>query len=50
MNAEEYFTISIPTNKDFEKWTKSFLARADKAIKAAEKYLFETTKNERRCQ
>ena len=50
MTAGEYFAIALPTQKDFKKWTKSFLARADKAIKAAEKYLSETTKNERRCQ
>ena len=44
MTAGEYFAIVLPTQKDFKKWTKSFLARADKAIKAAEKYLSETTK------
>lgn len=44
MTAEEYFSISTPTNKDFKKWTKSFLARADRAIKDAEKYLSVTTK------
>lgn len=42
MTAEEYFAIALPTPEDFEKWTKSFLARADKAIKTAEKYLSET--------
>ena len=50
MTAGEYFAITIPTNKDFKKWTKSFLARADKAIKAAERYFSETTKKKRRCQ
>lgn len=50
MTAKEYFAISFPTPKDFEKWTKSFLARADMAIKTAEKYLSETTKKERRRQ
>ena len=44
MSAEEYFAKSIPTNKDFKAWTRSFLARAYKAIKNAEKYLSKTTK------
>lgn len=44
MTAEEYFAIVFPTQKDFDKWTKSFLARADKAIKRSEKYLSKTTK------
>ena len=50
MTAGEYFAIANPTDKDFRAWTKSFLARADKSIKAANKYLSETTKKERRCQ
>ena len=49
MTAEEYFAIALPTPEDFKEWTKSFLARADKAIKNAEKYLSETPKKERRC-
>ena len=44
MTAEEYFAIPSPTPKDFKKWTKSFFARADGAIRNAEKYLSETTK------
>ena len=39
MTAGEYFAIALPTPEDFKKWTKSFLARADKAIKNAKKYL-----------
>ena len=46
MTAEEYFAIALPTPDDFEKWTKSFFARADKVIKNAEKYLSETTKED----
>ena len=46
--AEEYFVIALPTDEDFKKWTKSFLERADKAIKNAEKYLSETTNNNQR--
>lgn len=44
MSAEEYFAKSIPTNKDFKAWTKSFFARVDNAIKNAERHLSETTK------
>ena len=44
MTAEEYFAIAIPTNEDFNAWTKSFFKRADKAINTAEKYLSKTTK------
>lgn len=44
MTAEEYFAIANPTGKDFKSWTRSFFARADKAIKNAEKYLSKTTK------
>lgn len=43
MTAEEYFAIALPTPDDFKKWTRSFLARADNAIKDAEKYLSVTT-------
>ena len=46
MTAGEYFAIVLPTQKDFDEWTKSFLARADKAIKYAEKYLSVTTKED----
>lgn len=46
MSAEEYFAIANPTNKDFKAWTKSFLARADKAINRSEKYLSKTTKED----
>ena len=42
MTAEEYFAISIPTNKDFKAWTKSFFAMVDNAIRNAEKYLSKT--------
>ena len=44
MTADEYFSIALPTPEDFEEWTKSFFARADKAIKRSEKYLSKTTK------
>lgn len=36
MSTEEYFAIINPTDKDFRAWTKSFFARADKAIECAE--------------
>lgn len=39
MTTEEYFAIALPTPEDFEKWTRSFFARVDKAIKVADKYL-----------
>lgn len=39
MTTEEYFAISLPTQKDFKEWTRSLLARVDKAIRNAEKYL-----------
>lgn len=39
MTAEEYFAIALPTDEDFKKWTKSFFARVDRAIKATEKCL-----------
>lgn len=44
MTAEGYFAIALPTPEDFKKWTKSFLAMADKAIKNAERHLSKTTK------
>ena len=43
MIAEEYFAIALPTPEDFEKWTKSFFERADRAIWNAKKYLSEIT-------
>lgn len=46
MTAEEYFAKSIPTNKDFKAWTKSFFARIDRAIKRSEKYLSKITKED----
>ena len=46
MTAKEYFAIAVPTNQDFKRWTKSFFARADDAIRTAEKYLSETTKED----
>lgn len=39
MTADEYFSIALSRPEDFEEWTKSFFARADKAINTAEKYL-----------
>lgn len=46
MTEEEYFAIALPTPENFNEWTKSFFARADKAIKGAEKYLSKTTKED----
>lgn len=31
MTASEYFSIALPTDKDFMAWTKSLFARADRA-------------------
>ena len=31
MTASEYFSIVLPTDKDFKAWTKSLFARADRA-------------------
>ena len=31
MTAGEYFSIALPTDKDFKAWTKSLFARADRA-------------------
>ena len=31
MTASQYFSKTIPTDKDFKAWTKSLFARADRA-------------------
>lgn len=44
MTAEEYFAIALPTPEDFEKWTRSFFARADNAIWNVKKYILKLQK------